>query len=761
MLRYRILGLLESMGLRTRFAEDRAAIEQSGLFDADWYRVQLDAGRTPKDPVVHYLVRGARKGLDPHPLFDSDFYATDLPRFLGETVNPLADYQAIGDEAGKDPCAWVDVDWYRAFHQVAPPPGVTTLREYWETGQFAGRSPHPLFEASWYGARYAGEMTHDNPVADFIHDGLGKGRVPHRALDGDSRIGRDPAAIRAAVDEALATLDPEGPKRTSRRSFGHEAEEAFLQELAAKVEKTGVLAAPPKVSIVMPTRNRAAMLPKAIGSVLAQDYANWELLVVDDGSEDDTAAVVQGFADPRIRYIRSDGSGAAAARNIGLAAATGELFAYLDSDNAWTPIYLRTLVGFLLVEDLDLAYSGMRLESEDGVRYRGRGFKYQELVRLNYVDLNALVHRRALTYKHGDFDTSLRRMMDWDLVLRYARDARVKYAPFIGVIYDERKGGDRITTRESIAWRFEVTNRYLIDWPALQTGSGERDKDLVSIVIPVYGKFELTNGCLESLFRHRDGPRFEIVLVNNRSDHATLANLMLWEKARADVRVVASWTNLNFALGCNFGFAHTRGDVVVFLNNDTLATEGWLAPLVEELADGKVGAVQPKLLYPDGTVQSYGAAFSEAGVISHMLYRGVPDAAPEVNRRRELQAIHGACLAVRAGDFARLRGFDPQFINGQEDIDFCLRLTAETGRPVVVQPRSRVIHLEGKTRSGRNPHNHRNRRVFVNRWQGRIKADDRRIYQEDGFVVAGYEPDSAEMVRQGIACFSPRLVRPE
>lgn len=109
-------------------------------------------------------------------------------------------------------------------------------------------------------------------------------------------------------------------------------------------------------------------------------------------------------------------------------------------------------------------------------------------------------------------------MMDWDLVLRYAKDAKVlHYAPFIGVIYDERKDGDRITVQEPISWRFRVQNRYLIDWAALEAGLPERDRDLVSIVIPVYGSFddERPPGSSD---RHAGKARFEIVIVNNKSD---------------------------------------------------------------------------------------------------------------------------------------------------------------------------------------------------------------------------------------------------
>ena len=415
------------------------------------------------------------------------------------------------------------------------------------------------------------------------------------------------------------------------------------------------------------------------------------------------------------------------------------------------------MVGYLLSSGLDLAYCSMRLNSEEGVRFRGRPFDYPDLVRVNYIDLNAILHRRELVDKRGVFDTSLRRMIDWDLLLRYAKDTRVGYAPFIGVLYDEFKRYDRITVKESLSWKFVVLNRYMIDWQRLRAEASGRDRNLVSIVIPVYGKFGITNDCLESLFRYPGKRPFEIVLVNNRSDQATLANLTLWAEARSNVRVEAGWTNFNFALGCNVGFAASRGGTVVFLNNDTLATPGWLDPLADELAAG-AGAVQPKLLYPDGTVQSVGAVFSDAGSISYMLYRGEPGDAPHVNRPRRLQAVHGACLAVLAEDFARLDGFDPHFVNGQEDIDFCLRLTAETGKGASVVPQSTVIHLEGKTR-GVNRYTRQNRALLVQRWKDRIRPDDRAIYQADGFSVESYEADSKGFAKRGIAAYRPVLSR--
>jgi glycosyltransferase involved in cell wall biosynthesis len=94
----------------------------------------------------------------------------------------------------------------------------------------------------------------------------------------------------------------------------------------------------PKISVIIPTYNRAAMLPRAIGSVLAQTYQNWELIVVDDASTDDTKGVVRSFRDSRVRYVKLErNSGPSRARNTGMHQARGQYLAFLDSDDEWLP----------------------------------------------------------------------------------------------------------------------------------------------------------------------------------------------------------------------------------------------------------------------------------------------------------------------------------------------------------------------------------------------------------------------------------------
>ena len=101
----------------------------------------------------------------------------------------------------------------------------------------------------------------------------------------------------------------------------------------------------PLVTVIIPTYNRANQISRAIHSVQAQSYKHWELLIVDDASNDDTAKIISNIADSRIQYIRHEtNQGAAAARNTALAQAKGEYIAFLDSDDEWIPAKLEKQV---------------------------------------------------------------------------------------------------------------------------------------------------------------------------------------------------------------------------------------------------------------------------------------------------------------------------------------------------------------------------------------------------------------------------------
>jgi glycosyltransferase involved in cell wall biosynthesis len=185
----------------------------------------------------------------------------------------------------------------------------------------------------------------------------------------------------------------------------------------------------PLVSVVIPAYNREQTILRAVGSVLSQDYAKLEVIVVDDGSSDNTSAVVEGIADPRVRLVVQANAGVSAARNRGIAEARGELVAFLDSDDEWLPGKLSAQVALFRYGGprLGLVYSGFEQVGADGRpelhEARHRGWIYRDLLARNVVTgcgSTAVFRREALAVV-GGFDTGVPANEDYDLVLRVAR----------------------------------------------------------------------------------------------------------------------------------------------------------------------------------------------------------------------------------------------------------------------------------------------------------------------------------------------------
>lgn len=212
----------------------------------------------------------------------------------------------------------------------------------------------------------------------------------------------------------------------------------------------------PLVSVILPTRDRCDLVGQAIASVLASSYARFELLVVDDGSIDETPRVLADIVDPRVSTLRTAGVGAAAARNVALDAATGEVVTYLDDDNLMHSAWLAAVAtAFQADAGLEVAY-GARVY-ERGERLAGTRvaapalqldlFDRERLERENFIDLNALAHRAGLA--QARFDESLTTCHDWDMILRLAAEHEFRVVPVVASLY--RTGApDRLQDRPSI-----------------------------------------------------------------------------------------------------------------------------------------------------------------------------------------------------------------------------------------------------------------------------------------------------------------------
>jgi GT2 family glycosyltransferase len=258
-----------------------------------------------------------------------------------------------------------------------------------------------------------------------------------------------------------------------------------------------------------------------------------------------------------------------------------------------------------------------------------------------------------------------------------------------------------------------------------------------SIIIVTYGQRALTEQCLRSLENCLGdglGREWELVLIDNNSPDDTPELLRSWAD-RAVVRVLDH--NRNFAGGCNLGASEARGEVLIFLNNDTEVTPGALETLVGQALEPGVAIAGCRLLFPNGTLQHagvaflYGQALGGASMPQHVFHHQDQELAA-ARANYELDCVTAACMAVRADAFRAVGGFDEGYRNGLEDVDLCLRVRM-AGQRIVYRGDATIVHHEGASRGKgkelwatpeRVQAMRDNDERFVGRWSTQLGQDD-------------------------------------
>jgi glycosyltransferase involved in cell wall biosynthesis len=236
---------------------------------------------------------------------------------------------------------------------------------------------------------------------------------------------------------------------------------------ASRLYETGLSGEQATVAVIIPTFNHASFLAGAITSVLAQTHRADEIIVVDDGSTDDPAAVVAQF--PEVRLVRQDNRGLSGARNTGLRSCTTDYVAFLDADDFLLPVALeRGLACFADHPDCVFVYGGHRITSGDGQAISPDSFHqvgsdaHLALLRRGnqIVSIASVLFRRSCLVAENGFDETLRRCEDYDLFLRLTYRYRIAGYPSIVTEYRkhrENMSNDHLAQLETV---LAVLNRH-------------------------------------------------------------------------------------------------------------------------------------------------------------------------------------------------------------------------------------------------------------------------------------------------------------
>lgn len=708
----------------TRARRLRREVVASGLFDERWYRVH--AGVEDGDAVRHYLERGWRTGHSPSPAFAPAWYRKAAR--IGPNVDPFVHYLRQGAPKHRAPHPCFDAAWYAGRHRGAERGPGGALGHYLREGWKAGAEPHPGFDSALYGRQHP-----DVEGTPFLHFAQATSELWERTRGHADFVRNAP-------------------------QFDHGAAAAFIVGMRKAHERGGL--GRPLVTVVIPTKDRAAGVADAVRSVLAQTYERWQLVVVDDGGTDDTPDVLAPMlTDPRIEYVRRETSGGVSvARNAGLALARGEYVAYLDSDNTWVPEFLEVMVAFVLTTGARFAYAGSELrEAKPGGRvlYRASPFDRGALEERNFIDCIVVLHERSLLEETGAFDESLRRNVDWELFLRMSDRTDFALAPFIATSYDPWEDrDDRISNHEPPGYRFVVKSKRLLDWAEADGALDERTHGLLSIVIHARGPVRETTA---TVTRALQTPDVEVVLVDTGRDPGDFELLQMLAAVHREVRVVRLGEEVSAELALNLGALASRGEHLLFLPDGCRPQGNWREPLAASARDGAV--VQPLIVDHAGVVMSAGLALSRNGA-AHHLFRGFSDQSPEMAARTEHRAVTGYAT-VRARDFIAVRGFDPIFVNDVENGDMALRLARDLGLPLRSAPEAVVAWtaapVEGAGRSAIATLLD-NRLLFSARWRDVVPPDDVEVWRDAGYRIVGYEVEERAAAGRHGALFDPVIV---
>ncbi|MBI4506137.1 MAG: glycosyltransferase [Chloroflexi bacterium] len=489
-------------------------------------------------------------------------------------------------------------------------------------------------------------------------------------------------------------------------------------------------AAQPRVSAIVVTYNSASTLRACLDSTLASSYPSLEVVVVDNASQDATPTLLDTYAE-RVRVVRNaENLGFARACNQGIALAQGDYYVLLNPDTAVPRRWLERLLAHVADDvgavgpvsnyaagwqslaayphvvgamraapgPLDLEAVGrlvFGLNFRRSVEAKGLLTGFCLLLRADLVrTLGALDERFFLGHEDHEYVLRLKRagyrvVIAADSFVYHRGHASFNTLPpgEEGRLLDESRAVLYRRVAELYGAQELPRTAALYGWDvfgAAHTGP------LTSIIILTHNNLADTRACLASIREHTPQP-YELIVVDNGSTDGTVEAL----RGEPGVRLIANAANVGFAAGCNQGLAVARGDFLLLLNNDTLATPGWLEAMLRAMAErSTLGIVGPRSNnvagvqrvpeategYPEG-LERFARAFC----------------ARHAGQATLVPRVIGFCMLISRVVVERIGGLDERFGTGNlEDDDYCLRARL-AGFELAVVHDSYVHHHGGRT----------------------------------------------------------------
>lgn len=610
----RVPGFRE-LYIKTDPARRARRIASSGIVDTELYGLLIGNPEINEtDAATHYVEWGHWAGLPVNLLLDDSC----LRRAVGSERPPAFEYL-----------------WTRAFHSDVSP--------FWDVEAYLEEHPQSLDHPAGPAGHLWDRVRQDDETP-----------IPLKGSPQSSQPWRQWREDKIASLRVWAEQDALRRRRRVGRHFTG----------VAGLGSWGDRGPQPTVSIVLATWNRAGELRQAVESVISQTWNSWELLIVDDGSWDDTILIGQMLAerDGRIRLLPRPHEGVSAARNAGIAAATGEFVTFLDSDNTWQPRFLQDMMIALHDSGSRAGFATLEMDNGDTRLFRQAEADLESLTQGNVVDLNVLVTDTGLVREIGGFDVDLKRAVDYDLVLRLAQRTTLEHVPIIGAAYsNDAERSDRISTSQPLGWNTRVRVKNLIDW---------RDADQrvlepgTEIVFLVPHEDPAVDERVEIARQLAVRPEYTVhlALLQPEPSAWTRATHAASELTALHAHMFSDEETYSFVVTSLLADATREGFLVV--DPTVLLSEDNVVTLSAQVSPTRNAIYAPTVLHSDGTVLTIGAGLPKpASAPVDILSRHPVEDAKTLGEVIDVPLLSGKTFAAPTAHLITLRGLDPLLYN--------------------------------------------------------------------------------------------------
>lgn len=397
-------------------------------------------------------------------------------------------------------------------------------------------------------------------------------------------------------------------------NFEHSWFFAFSDHLAKYVRKNSDIN--PLISIICPVYNYEENILNLINSILNQTYNNFELIIIDDCSDDNTLDLIESIEDSRIKILKTDETrGLSYCRNLALKNTKGAYIFYIDMDNLWDLEYLSTMVAvFSFLPNADAIYSGQIVYSNNFQNILGTIFgAYNKslLYNNNYISLSAFAHKQELS-DDVSFEESLDLFEDWLFILNIAKNYQMYSAPFLlskfssDKDFHEKMGFNHDLDNESIKKVHELIDNSIFKDFSLNYRLNKK----ISIIIPSYNLINDLEDCIDAILSF-DSDLIDIIVVDNNSNDDVRQFLKQAEN-EGKIKYIQNDVNYGFTYAIEQGIAISdENSDILLLNNDAILKNGSLEAMQYYAYNLKdCGIIVPReTLYPEDIRMRYNVPY--------------------------------------------------------------------------------------------------------------------------------------------------------